>query len=155
MLKNSLRLEADVSKGNAEIRLTATNVGHRVPTGFIDRNLVMTVAAFAGQRAVPIYHGPKLPEHFGPSGSGTFGKVYAKVLADGQGHRPAAFWNADPRTITDTRLKPGETDRSSYRFADEVDRVRVRIVHRKFWKQGEERLIAERDFSLNPLADNR
>jgi hypothetical protein len=157
MLTHSLELSAEVAIGRAEIRLTARNVGHAVPTGSIDRHLIVTVEAFIGPRPVTIYHGPRLSSEIAPRESGMVGKVYAKVLADRQGRRPARFWKADPASLQDTRLKPNETDRFEIAFPDDVDHLRVRVIHRPRWNAAvdEQQTIYERDFPLKPAAKNR
>lgn len=150
MLRRCLRLETTVSRtsgGDIEfaVSLTANDVGHHVPTGFIDRQLILFVDAFAGKRALPAYQGPVLPEAIGAEEAGRAGRLYARVLADATGLRPARFWNADPDSLIDSRLRPGQPDRMAYRFPAAVDRIRLRVVHRRLWKTD----AAERGWDTN------
>ncbi|MCE9533827.1 MAG: hypothetical protein K8T89_22275 [Planctomycetes bacterium] len=157
MLRRSLQLDAKATRDpegiNVEIALTARDVGHRIPTGFIDRQVILFVEAYAGDKLVKAERGPLLPDFLGSQEAGRPGRLYAKVLKDGDGVSPAPFWRADPATLRDTRLRPGETDRLAYRFPPGADRIRVRIVHRRFWKTvadekrwpSDEQLVEERE----------
>jgi hypothetical protein len=82
---------------------------------------------------VPLGEGPTLPAFVGRGTAGLPGKLYAKVLADFDGRRPAPFWRADPDAI-DTRLRPGGSDQSVFLFPTEVERVRLRLLYRRFWQ---------------------
>ncbi len=128
----TLRRAAGVLHVEAEVR--ARNVGHRVPTGFIDRNLVLVVEAFdsAGQPAA-LLRGPTLPAAAGKGLAGRPGLLYAKLLKGPEGKGPIPFWAAhdDPE---DTRLLPEQADRSSYFFVGGT-RVRVRLLYRRFWPE--------------------
>jgi hypothetical protein len=123
-----------------------------VPTGFIDRQVILSVETFASGQSAELIDGPTLPAVLG-SESGRPGKLYAKWLADDAGRSPAPFWRADPGTLKDTRLVPGAADRQEYRFPAATDRIRVRLVHRRFWKEmadqkcwpADEQLIFERE----------
>jgi hypothetical protein len=138
MLRRGLLLEADARRTDRGVELavslTAHHVGHRVPTGFIDRQIILFVDAHAGASALPVYHGPLLPEALGPDEAGRPGKMYARFLTDGTMAAPQPFWKGDPATLTDTRLRPDETDRSVFLFPAATERIRVRLVYRRFWK---------------------
>jgi hypothetical protein len=138
MLRHALKLETAVRRlansVEVDVELTAENVGHRVPTGFIDRQMILFVDGYDRGRALPAYQSPLLPEALGADEAGRPGRLYARVLTDGANATPLPFWRGDPATLTDTRLRPGETDRLRFRFPIEADRVRVRLVHRRFWK---------------------
>jgi hypothetical protein len=131
MLRDCLRLSVKAERTadavEVEVLVEARNVGHRVPTGFIDRHLVLTVDA-QGMDNI------NLPALSGPQVEGRAGKLYAKLLKDFDGQRPAPFWRADP-DAEDTRLRPGEVDRVSFRFPIQAGQVRVRLVYRRFWSE--------------------
>jgi hypothetical protein len=138
MLRQCLRVSADLMPVNGEVRaevaVQVEGAGHRVPTGFIDRHLVLVVDGLTGEAAVPAVRGPVLPPVVGSELAGRPGKTYAKLLRDLDGKSPAPFWHADP-TVQDTRLVPGEVDRTTYAFPAGTDRVRVRLLYRRFWPE--------------------
>jgi hypothetical protein len=129
------RLERGADGVRAVVEVRADGVGHRVPTGFADHNLVLVVDGLtaAGASVAP-RSGPRLPELAGKDVAGRPGRLYAKVLRDFDGHSPAPFWRADP-ALTDTRLEPGRTDRLDIRFPPEVEQLRVRLLYRRFWPE--------------------
>jgi Cytochrome c554 and c-prime len=138
MLRRGLKLEADARRTDRGIEVTVSltvhDVGHRVPTGFIDRQLILFVDAYVGESALPIYHGPVLPKALGPDEAGRPGKMYARFLTDGATATPQPFWKGNPATLMDTRLQPNESDRSTFLFPAKTERVRIRLVHRHLWK---------------------
>src|SRR5262249_25210136 len=119
----------------AAVEVWADNVGHRLPTGFVDRHLVLTVEPFAadGQRLVP-RNGSVLPARAGPALTGVPGRLYAKQLCDFEGRGPVPFWRADPHAL-DTRLVPGSADTSAFLFPPTTASVRVRLLYRRFWQE--------------------
>jgi hypothetical protein len=152
----SLNVRLDGLRVVAETR--ADNVGHRVPTGWIDRHLVLVVEAFdaAGQR-VALIEGPRLPLGAGVKLAGAPGWIFGKQFNATPDAPPLAFWKSfdDPK---DTRLFPGTVDRRSFTFAVAPVRVQVRLVYRRFWqawidKYGwadQEVVIAERTLPMMP-----
>lgn len=136
MLRRCLHLEAEANTQDGRttvvVRLTATNVGHRVPTGFIDRHLVLVVEAesAAGKVLSPLA-GPVLAPLAGKEVAGKAGYLYAKVLSDEAGRGPLPFW-VPHHTLSDSRLFPGRADRRDFTF-QEVAQVRIRVSHRRFW----------------------
>jgi len=134
-VKLSARLERDADGVKTMIEVGAENVGHRVPTGFIDRHLILVVEALdSNGKSMPLGDGPSLPGAVGKLLAGKPGKLYAKLLNDEDGHSPAPFWLADPEPV-DTRLTEGKPDSSTFRFAKETRRIRVRVIYRRFWRE--------------------
>lgn len=136
MLRRCLIVDVVVANSSngvqASVTVRADNVGHRVPTGFVDRNLVLVVEAFdASNKPLSPISGPRLPAVAGRSGAG---RLYAKQLRDFDGNVPAPFWRADPNVI-DTRLKPGEPDVSRYLFDRKTAHIRARLLYRRFWPE--------------------
>ena len=109
------------------VRLWTEGAGHRVPTGFIDKHLILLVdGEDAAGKPVALQSGPRLPAVAGKELEGRPGKLYAKLLHDFDGHSPAPFWRADPEAV-DTRLTPGRTDESEFVLragSDETSRSR-------------------------------
>ena len=101
----------------ATVRLWTEDAGHRVPTGFIDRQLILVVEGEdAAGKPVAARAGPRLPSAVGKELEGQAGKLYAKLLHDFDGHSPAPFWRADPEAV-DTRLAPDQHGRDGVRFS--------------------------------------
>jgi Carboxypeptidase regulatory-like domain/Cytochrome c554 and c-prime len=138
MLRGCLDLQATARRGAAtvtlDLTLRADGVGHRVPTGYIDRQLILFVEAFAGNQPVPLISGPTLPDFLGKLEAGKPGRLFAKSLHDGNGQRPAPFWRADPASLIDTRLQSGVPESTHFAFSPGTDHIRIRLVHRRFWK---------------------
>jgi hypothetical protein len=142
----------------AEVEIRAVDVGHRVPTGFADRNLLLVIEAFDRDgRPIAPRTGPLLPLHVGKSMAGRPGRLYAKQLSAFDGRRPAPFWRAQPDP-DDSRLTPGQADRISYCFPAGTTRVRVRLLYRRFWEEAailknwpdNETELVEQTFSIIP-----
>jgi len=138
MLRQCLRVTVNVVPTDGEVRaevaVQVEGAGHRVPTGFIDRHLVLVVDGLTGETAVPVVRGPVLPALVGRELEGRPGKLYAKVLRDQDGNSPVPFWRADP-DMQDNRLVPGQIDRPAFSFPPGTDRVRVRLLYRRFWPE--------------------
>lgn len=145
MLKRCLRLGVKVRNDRAvlhvEAMIKATDVGHRVPTGFIDRNVVLVVEALTAKgEPVRLREGPKLPNVAGAGkpAQGNFaglpGRFYAKQIEDVDGRRPVPFWRPN-KEHADTRLVPEKSDRAAWSFdADGARQIRVRLIYRRFLK---------------------
>lgn len=139
MVRKSLRVDLRPTRHKDAVRVVldirAEDAGHRVPTGFVDRNVVVIVTAVnADGENVAAKKGPTLPPIAGKRVSGQAGRLYAKVLKDFQGRSPAPFWRAAPE-FTDTRLVPGEADVTEWLFPLSVQAINVRIIHRRFWPE--------------------
>jgi Cytochrome c554 and c-prime len=117
-----------------EVHVQAPNVGHRVPTGFVDRNLVLVVEGFdqAGKPVQALAGAARLPRLAGKRLEGLPGLIYARQLSDYEGHGPAPFWQAKPEAI-DTRLAPLKVSTSIYQFPTSAKFVQVRLLYRRFW----------------------
>jgi hypothetical protein len=117
------------------VEVGADRVGHRVPTGFIDRNILLLVEAFdAAGKPVTLTAGPTLPDVAGADFAGRPGRLYAKRLTGKDGQGPIPFWRPYERLV-DTRLAPGCPDRGEFLFSPRVVRVRVRLLYRRFWQE--------------------
>jgi hypothetical protein len=134
MLRRCIRLSAQLQPREAQIRIVAEDVGHRVPTGYIDRHLIVVARAWGtnGQPLKPS-GGPTLPSAAGAL-QGQPGRLYAKLLHDEHGHSPAPFWDAEHDWV-DNRLRPGEPDTLTLTFAADVARLQVRVLYRRFWEE--------------------
>jgi hypothetical protein len=145
----SVTASAERTKEGVRVRVEvrAESVGHRVPTGFVDRNLVLVVeASDAAGKPVALLRGPKLPPAAGHAVAGRPGQLYAKLLRGPRGEGPVPFWVelAEPE---DTRLIPGRPEQGAYLFPGHPARVRVRLLYRRFWPQ----VAAERGWPENEV----
>jgi hypothetical protein len=156
-LSVSPRWSRDADGLRLEVTLLADNVGHRVPTGFIDRHLILSVEPlFIGEsesaERIPAgdppqvppsdlhvesadrTRGPRLPAEVGKPLAGRPGLLLGRVLTDNDGRSPAPFWRPT-KNESDTRLFPGKPLTSEYRFAVQPARVRIRLLYRRFWQE--------------------
>jgi hypothetical protein len=139
MLRRCVRVSARLRRAGdsvrADVEVRADGVGHRVPTGFVDRHLLLVVEGFdaAGAPLAP-RAGPVLPAAAGRDLAGRPGRLYAKLLKDFEGRSPAPFWRADPDPV-DTRLFPGRAERLAFDFPPALRRLRVRLIYRRFWQE--------------------
>jgi len=161
MLRRSLAIKIathmDPEGLEVAIDLRAHDVGHRVPTGFVDRNLLLVVEAFdAGGRLLRARAGAALPRSAGKDFAGLSGKIYAKQLQAFEGNYLVPFWRARP-DFFDTRLLPEQTDRIAFVFPNQIRRIRVRLIYRRFWPETAEEkkwpdneiIITNRELDIN------
>jgi len=140
MLRRCLKMEVQATTEknelNVEVTLLVEGAGHRVPTGFSDRNLLLIVEAMQkdGSAIAPAAGSPRLPAVAGKALHGLAGRVYAKQLSDFGSRTPVPFWRARP-DVLDTRLFPGRIERTSFAFSGQAQRVRVRLLYRRFWQE--------------------
>ena len=134
-LKLALRQEAAGDGVAVCVDLTAHDVGHRVPTGFVDRHLALAIEAFDAEgQSIDAISGPRLPAAAGGPLAQQPGVLFAKLLTDAEGHAPAPFWRAGI-AADDTRLAPDEPHSSRWTFPPGVRRVRARLWYRRFWPE--------------------
>ncbi len=139
MLRRCLQVTTNAIADNGEVRVDVAirveGAGHRVPTGFVDRQIILVVEALdAAEQAFPLQRGETLPAAAGDGLRGKAGRLYAKRLTDFDGHSPVPFWRARPE-VQDTRLLPDQVERRSFVFAGEGKSVRVRVLYRRFWQE--------------------
>lgn len=114
------------------VTLTARNIGHRLPTGFIDRHLILVVQAFdTDDRELTLQAGPLLPKEAGRKLKGVPGRLFAKLLADADGNSPVPFWRGSE--AADTRLVPEQPVSTTFAFAGNLNSLRVQVLYRRFW----------------------
>ena len=140
MLRRSLELTVTTTNVRTGIRVTveliARDAGHRVPTGFPDRNLVLAIEVFdgAGRKMTPQGPAELLPSEAGKNMAGLAGRLFAKRLRDFEGRQPVPFWRAGP-AFDDTRLQPESKWCQDWSFSQAARTIRVRLVYRKFWPE--------------------
>jgi hypothetical protein len=137
MLRRCLRLSLRMQKAKdgvqVKVEVLAEDVGHRVPTGFIDRNLVLVVEGLdASGKVMTLSKGPRLTTAAGKRLTGQAGWLYAKLLAAPDGDGPVPFWTSHG-DITDTRLFPGRMDRRIFLYSPGLKEVKARLIYRRFW----------------------
>jgi hypothetical protein len=139
LLRRCLNVKATLANAangvRARIEVRADDVGHRVPTGFIDRHLLLVVEAFdQNGKDMKLVAGATLSVLAGKELQGLPGWIYGKQLKEASKHGPVPFWlwvgRDDP---LDTRLIPGQSDRREFVFANGVARLRVRLIYRRHW----------------------
>jgi len=112
----------------------AVSVGHRVPTGFVDRQVLLVLEGFDGNdQPARVEAGPRLPPSAGKL-AGLPERLYAKQVKDFNGVSPVPFWRGDAGLV-DTRLVPDRPDRTVFQFSPEVRRLRLRLIYRRFWAE--------------------
>ncbi len=133
-LKLSVQSEPLADGWRIETTIDPQDVGHRVPTGFVDRHLVLRVQAWDAQgNLIAHADGPTLPASARPW-QGQAGFLYAKRLVGTDGRTPIPFWLPVAEVI-DTRLFPGRIDRRSFVFPATAKRAEVQLWHRRFWQE--------------------
>ena len=138
MLKKCVSEKIAVERADGHVRvdveLAANDVGHRVPTGFVDRHLVLVVLArdHEGNPLNPL-QGPVLPSWF-HSDSGLAGLLFAKQLADEDGNMPVPFWSEGANIRADTRLISGQLHQSTFLFPVETTQVQIMLRYRRTWE---------------------
>jgi hypothetical protein len=135
-VKASVEFERHPDGVRARVLLWAEGVGHRLPTGFVDRHLVVVVEGQTeqGQPVLPRV-GPKLPALAGKQLAGRSGRLLARVLRDFEGRSPVPFWLAAPDPPPDTRLVPGQITETAFDFPTSLSHLRLRILYRRFWPE--------------------
>jgi hypothetical protein len=134
MLRRALSMTLSVKGRAIDIEITAANVGHRVPTGFPDRHLVLFIEAFDGtDRRVDAVEGPRLPGSAG-QWTGAAGTLFAKQIIGEHGRTPLPFW-LPVFKIEDTRLRPDQPERRTFVFPEAAKRVTARLWYRRFWQE--------------------
>jgi hypothetical protein len=134
------RLSSPSESVAATIRIVAEDVGHKVPTGFIDRHLMLRVDAYdSAGHAARLSAGPRLPTFTGANDAGSPGRLFARILKDPAGHSPAPFWRPGVVEVEDSRLSPGEPVEVRFQFEStsaesRIKRLRVRLEYRRFWE---------------------
>src|SRR5262249_51351954 len=102
MLRRSVRVAVEERRqGDAvrvQVTLRADAAGHRVPTGFVDRHLLLVVEGRAGEKVLDARTGPRFPPAAGERYAGQAGRLFGKLLEDEQGRAPAPFWRPIQKT---------------------------------------------------------
>ncbi len=125
--------ERDADEILLRVEIVAQDVGHFVPTGFVDHHVILVVdAQDANGQRIELQSGPRLPAAAGDLMDQS-GVLFAKLLTDANGDSPVPFWRAGV-TVDDNRLQP-ETPRTiSFRLPSEAHVVRLRLLYRRFWQ---------------------
>jgi hypothetical protein len=139
MLRRCLHVSIEAKRHSdfleATVEIRADQVGHRVPTGFVDRNLLLVVEALGpADSSPPPTAGQRLPALAGESWAGKAGRLYAKRLTDFDGRTPVPFWRARPE-VEDNRLVAGQPDIIQWRLDPTTTRLRLRLIYRRFWPE--------------------
>ena len=142
----TLELEARRVGGMLEVTAAVTNsgAGHTLPDGATLRNIILLVEP-RDASGWPLKHvggkREKLPPLAGKGNTprdfaGHAGRMFARPFVTRTGQVPAGGFNAD-HVLFDTRIRPRETDRSSYHFAlpgNQAVTVQARLIYRWTYK---------------------
>jgi hypothetical protein len=131
MLRSCLELSVQITGPRVDVVVRASQAGHRVPTGFPERHLVLSVQAYAAKNACKLTSGPVLPTRAGDRAMQP-GKLFARHLAAPTSETPVEFWQL-PIEREDTRLRPGTADRTAFIFQQAVQRAQVKLIYRRHW----------------------
>jgi hypothetical protein len=137
-----LRADRSADAIDVAVDVRICGVGHRLPTGYPDRALIVWIAAkddHGGDLAVldgprlPVVAGQGRPEEGGLVGQP--GRMYAKILQGLDGAMPVPYWVPN-RVIADNRLLPDQTDRLRFRFRPAQGKAEIvaRLIYRRFSK---------------------
>lgn len=135
---NSLSVSFATTRSERCVRVRvsfdASLVGHAVPTGFIDKHLILVVEALdKNGRTVRQLDGPQVPEYAGESVAGRAGELFGRVLTGTQGEQPEVFWNPVVQHL-DTRILPTVPRTVDVAFDVTAERLRIRLLHRRGWE---------------------
>ncbi len=160
MLRRAVKATVEIERGQREVRarvcVWSEGVGHCLPTGFIDRHLILSVEGLTPDgRTVDSIEGPILPALAGEKLAGRPGRLLARVLKDMEGRTPVPFWLAAPDPPLDTRLVPGRIEEIHFVYPRHMARLRLRVWYRRFWSEvtrrkqwpNDETLVFEQVFS--------
>jgi hypothetical protein len=158
-IKASVHFERQPDMVRARIQVWTEGVGHCLPTGFVDRQLVLVVEGQTSDgRTVPLRAGPTLPALAGEELEGRPGRLYARILRDFEGRSPVPFWLASPDPPPDTRLVPGQIEEELFVFPAILTHLRLRVLYRRFWPEvarsknwpQDDLLVREQNFTIMP-----
>jgi hypothetical protein len=134
-LKVSAAFENDGQHVKGVVEIVAHDVGHRVPTGFIDRHLILVVEPQdADGRLLPFDNNNLLPTAAGQDLADLPGRLFARLLVDTHGQSPAPFWRPTEEP-TDTRLTPEQPSLTHFQFPAATHQIRIRLLYRRFWDE--------------------
>ena len=137
MLKRCLTLSTAAqftdNRWRCSITIMAKNVGHRVPTGFIDRHVILTVEALdKSNQRLSLIDGPTLPAVAGLDLKARPGRLFAKRMVEKTSDPARPFWRSKGEVV-DTRLLPEQPTTSTFTFPSNAARLRVKLYYRRFW----------------------
>src|SRR5262249_7665871 len=113
--------------------IAAQSVGHAVPTGFIDRHLILVVEGFDKQgKPLRAQAGPTLPDAAGKSLAGFSGDLFGRLMVSSKGDL-VPFWLAK-ESPKDPRLHRGKPIERTWTFAATLSEARVRLIYRRSWE---------------------
>ncbi len=170
-LENSVELALETEVVGDElavnVRITNNGVGHHVPTGVTVRNMILLVEAWQDgnnplTQPLPRVTGSVVHALGGVGNpalgyyAGLPGRLYAKLIHDGDGNAPTFFTDA-AGIVFDNRIPALATDETDYRFALPLEggliRVRARVLYRRAFRP----LVDAKQWLLdghgNPLVD--
>lgn len=138
MLQSSISHQEEIIRSEKDtlvrVRIKAINVGHKIPTGYIDRHLILELRATGGGKEILPLEGDLIPIWADVDLAGNAGVVFARPLLDHGKKQLQPFWLASEDLI-DTRLEPEVTREHIWKFPKELESLKVQMIYRPFWKE--------------------
>ena len=161
-VKASVRFErtSDSVRGTGS-RLWAEGVGHRLPTGFVDRHLVLVVEGQTARGELSAACGTEI------AGAGRQGigrparSIVCARAARFRGPKSGTVLAGCSRSTGGYPPCPGKIEETSFDFPTTLSRLRLRVLYRRFWPEvarskhwpDDEMLILEQTFVPLTLDD--
>lgn len=148
MLRSAIGMEVVTASNEGRtgvlVRLLASGVGHRVPTGHVDHHLLLKVVALSDSKIMQPTSGMMLPAWLGKRYEGGGGVVLGRPNLDDEKKSLVPFWKA-AREPQDSRLEADKVREYRWEFSGNCDEVRVQLCYRAGWSsRGGEMMIVEK-----------
>ncbi len=138
MLQSSIFHQEEIIQSEKDtmvrVRVKATNVGHKIPTGYIDRHLILELSGTDGEKELLPVDGNLIPIWADADLAGKGGVVFGRPLLDKRKRLLQPFWLAEEDVI-DTRLEPEMSYEYIWKFPKELRSLKIQMIYRPFWKE--------------------
>ena len=138
MLQNSILHKEEIILGEndcvVKVQLKAVNVGHKVPTGYIDRHMILHLKAKSQDEEVKPIEGVTLPAWVDNSLGGNAGVLFGRPLLNTEMLELQPFWQGGTGVV-DSRLEPETAKVWVWKFPRKIEYIQISLVYRPFWKE--------------------
>jgi len=114
MLKEAVTMSLDVHQRHAVVSIDVRRVGHRVPTGSPDRELILEIRFYDAMNRL-------LAAKY---------QTFAKRLSDAAGNSPVPFWHAVSE-LSDSRLSPDRPWHGAFRLPAETAWIEANLLYHR------------------------